>query len=253
MESYGHRVSLKHAFKIAYLLNLGRYIPGKIWPVFGMAYLAKKIGIEEGESMSSWIIAQLYANVSSALLCITIAMIEPSIRQYLFENLPESVVLGAVVLIIVASALLLLAPGIVNSIVNFALRLLKRDNVSIHITPSASAKLLMGYVVAWFAYGISFWLLIIGLSDEITVAPLIAIGAFVVAYQAGYLAFFAPGGIGVREFAITVILEPHIGQAAAVGVAIAARLWNMITEIFASLVAYKLPLGIEKQASDNSD
>ena len=62
-----------------------------------------------------------------------------------------------------------------------------------------------------------------------------SIGAFIIAYQLGYLAFFAPGGIGVRELVLTTILVPFLGPIAA-SVSIAARLWNMTTEIIAALI-----------------
>lgn len=241
MRSYGHRVKVKHAFKIAYLLNLGRYVPGKIWPVFGMAYLARRIGISERESVSSWIVAQLYSNLSSALVCIAIALIEPSIRDYLFQTLPESVVIGVFTLMMVVLALLIASPHLMNNLLNFTLRRLKRSEVELQITRGASLRLLLGYILAWSLYGLAFWMFINSLSPAIQVAPLISIGAFVVAYQLGYLAFFAPGGIGVREAAISIVLKPYIGEAA-FGVAIAARLWNMIVEISAALIAYKLSL-----------
>ncbi len=42
--SFGFSPSLAHAFKIVYLSNLGRYIPGKVWQVFGLIYLTGKAG-----------------------------------------------------------------------------------------------------------------------------------------------------------------------------------------------------------------
>ncbi|MFH2055779.1 MAG: hypothetical protein ABIJ61_07470, partial [bacterium] len=40
------QISLNKAFRIAYLAQLGRYLPGKIWQLFGMIYLAGKQGIK---------------------------------------------------------------------------------------------------------------------------------------------------------------------------------------------------------------
>ena len=37
---FGHCISLKESFRIIYLSQLGRYIPGKVWQVFGMIALA---------------------------------------------------------------------------------------------------------------------------------------------------------------------------------------------------------------------
>ncbi|MEA3296717.1 MAG: lysylphosphatidylglycerol synthase domain-containing protein, partial [candidate division Zixibacteria bacterium] len=57
--AFGHQVPLRHGFKIAYIANLGRYIPGKIWPVIGMVYLLKQINISKETAFASWGIATL--------------------------------------------------------------------------------------------------------------------------------------------------------------------------------------------------
>ncbi|MBN4076349.1 flippase-like domain-containing protein [Gemmatimonas aurantiaca] len=242
MESYDHSISLKSAFKIGYLSNLGRYIPGKFWPVFGMAYLAKQIGVNERESVSSWIVALLYANLSSAVLCIIIFIIEPSIQIQIFAILPPAVVTGLSALVLACSLLLLILPRYVGTTVNFVMRFLKREPVEINITRKNSARVFFGYLICWTTYGLAFWVFLGGLGGELTVPPLVGIGTFVVAYQIGYLAIFAPAGIGVRELAISLILQPYIGPAA-LGVAVAARLWNMIAEILAAILALRITLG----------
>ena len=60
---------------------------------------------------------------------------------------------------------------------------------------------------------------------------------FVLSYQIGYLAFFSPGGLGVRELVMSTLLAPSLGPIA-VGVAVAARLWNFIAEALAVLIAW---------------
>ncbi len=45
--SLGKNIGHRKAFKISYIAALGRYIPGKIWQMFGMILLAKKEGISE--------------------------------------------------------------------------------------------------------------------------------------------------------------------------------------------------------------
>jgi uncharacterized membrane protein YbhN (UPF0104 family) len=66
-------------------------------------------------------------------------------------------------------------------------------------------------------------------------------GSFVVAYLIGYLAIFAPGGIGARELVLTGVLSPFIGPIAA-GVAVAARLWNLLAEALAAIIALVIPM-----------
>ncbi len=237
--AYGHNIRLSQAFRVAYLANLGRYIPGKIWTVFGMAYLAKQIGIEERKSVSSWIVAQVYALTSSFALCAIIVFAEPSIRADLTEIVPQGVIFGALALVVIVTIVLLSAPMFVEKLVNVGLKLLRRSPISLIISRGLSARLFFGYFVCWALYGYAFWWFTIGISAESNLPVLVGIGAFVIAYQVGYLALFAPGGIGVRELALTVVLGPFIGEAA-VAVAVAARLWNISAEILATIIAYRI-------------
>ncbi len=76
-----------------------------------------------------------------------------------------------------------------------------------------------------------------GVSCRTTKVPVVAgIGAFVAAYIIGWMALFAPGGIGAREWVLTTVLTPFLGPVAA-GVAITARGWNLCSEILAAIIA----------------
>lgn len=61
-------------------------------------------------------------------------------------------------------------------------------------------------------------------------------GAYNGAYQIGYLALFAPGGLGPREFVLTVMLSPFIGPIAA-AITVISRLWSILVEGIAALIA----------------
>lgn len=53
---------------------------------------------------------------------------------------------------------------------------------------------------------------------------------------AGFLAFFMPSGLGVREAALIFFLNPEVGEANAIIIAIASRLWL----IFGDLISFLL-------------
>jgi glycosyltransferase 2 family protein len=237
--AYGHKVSLGQSFRIAYLANLGRYVPGKIWTALGMVYLAKQEGISERESLSSWIVAQFYAITSSFALCALIALARPSILADVTQIVSQSVISAALIVVVVLTIALLSTPMLVERFVNFGLSVLRRAPISLTISRSLSMRLFFGYLICWASYGYAFWWFTTGISASADIPVLVGIGAFVIAYQVGYLALFAPGGIGVRELALTVVLSPFIGDAA-VAVAVAARLWNTSAEILATIIAFKI-------------
>ncbi|NMC43979.1 MAG: UPF0104 family protein, partial [candidate division Zixibacteria bacterium] len=56
----------------------------------------------------------------------------------------------------------------------------------------------------------------------------------------GYLAIFAPGGIGPREAVMTLLLAPFFGPAVAAALSLASRLWLIVVEAVAALIALKI-------------
>ena len=77
--SFGRNIGFGSSFRITYLSHLGRYIPGKIWQLFGIIYLARKKGIATEEAAASFIIVQLFVIPSSLLVFAICARLEPLI------------------------------------------------------------------------------------------------------------------------------------------------------------------------------
>jgi uncharacterized membrane protein YbhN (UPF0104 family) len=235
ISGFGYNVKLKDAFKISYIANLGRYIPGRIWPVFGMAYLAKQIKIEEQTSITSWIVAQFFSLPSAFLLGVVCVLLSPELLDQAGQFLSGSFYLISL-LIIILSLLMIFFPAKALGFLNILLRKFKKPEVSFELSVKTALSIYIGYIIGWFVYGLSFWLLIISVTSNFDISLITAVGSFVLAYQIGYLAIITPGGIGVRELVLTVILNPYLGVLSA-SIAVAARIWNLIVEITAALIA----------------
>jgi hypothetical protein len=239
--SLGREVSNAKAFKIAYLANLGRYIPGKIWQMFGMIYLAKKEGITEEEAVTSFGLSQIFAIPSGLLSGIVFLSVQPGSFQKEFglQSYATGLLVAVAALIFLVSLLVIFAPRSMEKILNRLLRLLRRREVSLKINKSLATAIYGGYFLAWSLYGVSFWIFLKGITT--TQTPLLpAIGLFVMAYQIGYLMLFAPGGVGPREAMMTVFLTPWFGQAVAAAVALASRLWLICAETISALIALRI-------------
>jgi uncharacterized membrane protein YbhN (UPF0104 family) len=57
------------------------------------------------------------------------------------------------------------------------------------------------------------------------------VATFGAAYLIGFLALFAPGGLGVREGIITLLLASYLPGGLPAAVAVAARLWTTAIEL----------------------
>jgi hypothetical protein len=85
------------------------------------------------------------------------------------------------------------------------------------------------YALNWGLYAAAFWLLFLGLEGWTTF--LAAGPAFAAAYVAGYVAIFAPAGIGIREASLVVFLSPVLAPEPAAALAVVARLWTTAVEV----------------------
>lgn len=241
MVGFGHRVPLKTAFKISYIASLARYVPGKLWPMVGMAVLAKQAKIDERVSVASWAIATMFGMPASFLVGGICLMLHSSkAASDISQKLGPGMYLMAA-LVTVISLLLLLAPNITLWLYNLLLKLMKRPGVKFSLTVKQGIAVYLGYAASWIAYGISFWLFMISILPHANVPILAAIGTFVLGYMIGYIAIFTPGGFGVRELIVTLLLSPYIGAVSA-GIAVASRIWNLAVEVIALVIAWRIKI-----------
>ena len=241
MRGFGYRVPLRHGFKIAYIANLGRYIPGRIWPIFGMVYVAKQMKISEPVAVASWGMALLFGMPPSFVVGFATVLLYP---QMLASSLSTYVGLGMYIVAaatVLISLLLIFAPNKSLALANLCLKLIKRQPIEFNIAMRDAVGVYLGYMVGWMIYGLAFWVFLHAVTENPGVPLLVGIGAFIIAYQIGYLAIFTPGGLGARELVMISLLTPYLGPLAA-GIAVAARIWNTASDIIASAIALRLKI-----------
>src|SRR5690606_4167983 len=93
-------------------------------------------------------------------------------------------------------------------------------------------------ICSWVAYGLAFMWFTLGVMPVTQGTPAQFILVYTASYIVGYLALFAPGGIGVREGVVGVMLV-SLGMASegdAILVALLSRLWLTVLEIAPGLV-----------------
>jgi uncharacterized membrane protein YbhN (UPF0104 family) len=233
-------VSYRKSFKIAYLANLGRYIPGKVWQMFGMIYLARKEGVTEEEAVTSFGLSQIFAIPSGLFSGFVFLAFYPGIlREY--SDIPYLttgvIVIAAAIFII--SLLVVFYPRLMESIFNRVITLIRRRPIRLQMNKTLAAAIYGGYFLAWSFYGFSFWLFVKGITVQETALFPMA-GIFIIAYQVGYLFLLAPGGVGPREAMMTMMLTPFFGPGVPAAIAIAARLWLIVAEAISALIALRI-------------
>jgi hypothetical protein len=228
LRGWGGRLDTYTAARIWTVSGLGKYLPGKVWAIAGMAVMAQRAGVPPWAATATALLLQaLSVAAGGAIVGVTgLAPLEaryPWVRPALY---------GVAGLSAVGIGLLLWRP--------LTTRLLRMVGVS----PAAGAAgpsvgtlivALLINVMAWVGYGGALWLLTRGLLPQVKLDWSLAISAFTASYLAGFLALVAPGGLLVREGTLFLMLQGTVGPAVAGALAIASRVMLTVTEFGAAL------------------
>lgn len=235
INKFGHSIQWWMAFKIMFVSNLGRYIPGRVWQVAGMLYWAGREGVTPEEATASFVLTQLFIIPASFLVYFVAAMIDPRI------SIDRLAVVGPTTAYLVTGVMILLCFAVVifnGPLVRQANRVLvrfRRPPITLALDKLVALKIFGGYVVAWSVYGLAFWVFLLSVAEDLRPGMAASVGLFNAAYQIGYLTLFAPGGLGPRELVMGVLLAPLVGPISP-ALAILSRIWTTVIDAVGALV-----------------
>jgi uncharacterized membrane protein YbhN (UPF0104 family) len=234
IDGFGYRIRLSESFRVVYLANLGRYIPGKIWQVIGMVGLAKEINIPAQISLASFALVQAYALPASFMIVILSLGYSHSLDSLAVYR---DILYAFMAIVLIVFLILFLKPNGLNRALNWILRLFKREPV--HYAPGIANRtaILCWYLITWILFGLSFHYFLAALIDKGGPGIIFSSGAYIAAYNIGYISFLSPGGLGVREGVISALLAPYLTGPIAASIALIHRLWITIAEAIISLLA----------------
>ena len=226
----GSALPLLTSVRVFLIANLGRYIPGKVWQIAGLAYLAKAEGIPVTVATGAAILGQGVSLTAATL--IGIGTLFGMNELWWTLTWPSSMVAFGLALAIIG---VVSTPWSFHGIVKTWFRLMRSElpeKLGQH--RNLGFRWLVLYVLNWGIYCTAFWLLYLSFGEGGTFMQLGP--AFAASYVAGYLAIFAPAGAGIREGVLLILLQPVMATETALVFAIITRLWTTTTELIPVLV-----------------
>lgn len=229
------RLAYRPAVRIWALSNLGRYLPGKVWSVAGLAVLARQSGVAAWAAVGAAVVTQAVAAGSGAAV---VAATIPGAASPWW--------LGAAGVIAVVTVAAVAHPAAVRLWQRFVPGYTLRPLTGPAVVATTAAT-----VFSWVAYGAAFWCVSRGVLGPTSLALGTATGVFALGYVIGLLAIVVPGGVGVREAVFIGALTPALGAGPAIAVSVASRLLLTATEAVAALAG--LALGAPPRTDPPSD
>ncbi|MGW6494159.1 lysylphosphatidylglycerol synthase domain-containing protein [Nonomuraea angiospora] len=203
------------AAKVFFVGQLGKYIPGAVWPVIAQMEMGRDLGVPRSRSAAAFFL-MMPIQLATGLL---VTLVTLGWDRYGW------------LLLFIPLLLVLLEPKVINAVIGYALRKMKREPLERPLTRRGMLTALGWALAGWLCYGVHLYF----------IAPqggvLFAVGAFAVSWCLGILTFVVPAGAGVREVAMVAVLAPHVDGGAAIAVALSSRIVIILGDLICAGMA----------------
>jgi len=218
----GAPLHLAGGMRVFFLGQLGKYLPGSIWPAVTQMRLGRDYNVPQ--------------RASGAAVVVFMLMV---IGTGLLVGVPVIPLLGAGatdeyhwLALVLPLAMLLAAPPVLNRLIALALRVARRPPLPAPLSFGGILQAAGWSIAAWLLYGVQVFVLARQLgADGGWLLLLQCTGAFAVAFVSGPLLLVVPAGAGVREAALLLLLGPTITAPRAAVIAVVSRLLFIVGDL----------------------
>jgi glycosyltransferase 2 family protein len=214
--------------------QLGKYVPGGIWPVVGQAELAGRGGADRRSSYLATVSSMAFTLLAAITVAAISGVASPHDRRF------TAILLTLGLVVMVAS---LAIPRLRATLGRLAAAV-TRGRAEL---PEASVVVLytLRHIPVWVMFGVMYICVFVALGGDSNhdLGPGLAVDLIFAAslsWIVGFVVIGVPGGIGVRESVFVALMTAPIGATLALSVAVAARLVTIAVDLLGALAAAAL-------------
>jgi uncharacterized membrane protein YbhN (UPF0104 family) len=226
----GSPLPVPGAARVVFLGQLGKYLPGSVWPVLAQMELGKTFRVPRHRSASASVLFMLLALLTGLLIALVMLPFTGT-SSYLWAFAVTPVLLAC------------LYPRVLNKLMNRLLLLAKQPPLEHPLSGRTLAMALGWSLAAWICFGVQIWLLTVRLGAPIGSSLLLAVGGYAFAWSVGFIVVFVPAGVGLRDVLLVTMLSPVVGVGGATAVALVSRVLTTAGDLLtaASAGAWRHP------------
>lgn len=216
------------ARRIFYVSQVAKYLPGGVWNFVAAAEMGADYDISRRRSVTVLLMSMLVSVVTGLALATVAIVFGPSgvAGDYWW------------VLIVLPIFAIILYPPILNKLVNKGLQFLKRDQLERPFTGKAIAIAAGFSTLSWVVSGLQVWMILTGLGNPARLDTyFLTLGGYALAWVVGFLVFFIPAGVGVREVVLGATLTGLVSGGDIVVVVLLSRILFTVADVVLGLGA----------------
>jgi uncharacterized membrane protein YbhN (UPF0104 family) len=213
LRGLGVRFPRAEAARVFFTTQLGKYLPGSVWPII----MQMEAGKSRGASRRTMLAGNLVANLLNCTIglvvgCILLPIYDAhALEQYWWA------------LIGLPFLLALLHPRAIPGLLDRILALVHRPPLGEHLSLRAEMRASGWSLAGWVGLGLQLTVMCAALGHGGFSTFVLCTGGMALAYSLGVLFIPAPAGAGIREVILTLVLESILNKGEALAVVVASR------------------------------
>ena len=223
MRVLGVDAPLRRVIPWYYVGELGKYLPGGVWPVLGRGELARRGGVPRSRA---------YASVAMSLGILYLSAMFVAAAFLPFALSGGGFNASMLVLLALPVGVVILHHDVLRWLLAFVSRLTKRDLAFEVPQWKDSLLLVLRYVPTWLLVGTATWAVARSLTPNLDYPRVMF--ATVLSWVAGFLAVPVPSGAGIRE--AVLYATSGLDRSKSVFTAVTARLIFVLVDVVGAAI-----------------
>jgi glycosyltransferase 2 family protein len=209
----GARLPWAYGSRVLFVSQLGKYVPGSVWPVLMQMEAGRSRGVNRRTMIAGNLLTiTLNCCVGIALACALLPFYDSdAISRYWWA------------LLVLPALLLLLHPRAMPLLLDRAFLVIGRAPVLDRLDPAAELRAVAWAMVSWVALGLQLGVLAAAVTRGRPSLFVLCTAAAAFAIPLGVLFVPAPAGAGIREVILLLVLGTALKSGQALAVVLASR------------------------------
>lgn len=222
LNGFGSKAPFPAVFRVCRKAELSRYVPGGVWQFVSRVYLLREWKVSAAACLAATILDLFLAT----LACLIPASWTLQAAFGEFQTYHRIVLFAFPVI-----SIFFVHPKLLNAWAGFLAERLRQPWTPLSLPWSSLLGIWALYVLGWIMLGAGVALFVHGVLEVPEGNGMFVGSSYTVAWLVGTLTMIAPGGMGIREGALGLLLSQILPTGPAFTLAVGIRLWTLLVEI----------------------
>jgi hypothetical protein len=224
MAGLGSPLSVSVASRVLFIGQLGKYLPGAVWPVVAQMELASEHKVPRARTAAASVINMCLSLLCALVVALLTLPFSHDLARYWWGFL------------IALPLLVCLYPPVLKRLLLRGFKILKRDPPDQALSGKVIVVAMVWCAVSWIFYGLQIYVLALRLGVRPLSGLPLCIGAFALSWAIGFVTP-SPAGAGFRDVVLIALLSTQMSVHDATALTLVSRVSTTLADVLSAGVA----------------